>query len=137
MKIVLKKRRPESRLGQIRDITLDGAQGTARGTSLVAGHAERKLQNINIGNLRLRMLAEDKPDKRATDALVFENVDNLTLRGIEVDLDLEQPEPKWRSGLVLRDVSGLLLREVKAPPARPDDSWPGIVKENVSERVWY
>ena len=73
MKFVLKKRTPQSRLGRIGDITIDGAQGTARGTSLVAGHAERKLENITIANLRVKMLAEDRPDKRATDALIFAN----------------------------------------------------------------
>ena len=41
------------------------AQGTARGTSLIAGHAERPLKNITIDRLRVRMLAENKPDKRA------------------------------------------------------------------------
>ena len=74
MKFVLKKRTPESRLGRIEHITVDGAQGTARGTSLVAGHAERTLEDITVSNLRVRMLAENKPDKRATHAMVFERV---------------------------------------------------------------
>ena len=47
MKFVLKKRTPESRLGRIEHVTIDGAQGTARGTSLVAGHAERLLEDID------------------------------------------------------------------------------------------
>jgi polygalacturonase len=69
MKFVLKRRTPESRLGHIRNITIDGVQGTARGTSLVAGHAERRLENLSIRNLRVTMQAENRPDKRATDAL--------------------------------------------------------------------
>lgn len=74
MKFVLKKRTPESRLGRIRDITIAGAQGTARGTSLVSGQAERRLEKITISNLRVKMLAENKPDKRATHALVFQGI---------------------------------------------------------------
>jgi len=35
-----------------------------------------------------------RPDKRATHALVFQGIDGLTLRGVEVDWDRETPEPK-------------------------------------------
>ncbi len=133
MKFVLKKRTAESRLGRIRDITIDGAQGTARGTSLVAGHAERRLENITVANLRVKMLAENKPDKRATHALVFQGIDGLNLRDVEVDWDRETPEPKWGSGLVLRDISNLVLQDFCGQAAVPS-ALPAIVKENVTER---
>jgi hypothetical protein len=97
MKFVLKKRTSQSRLGHIRDITIEGAQGTARGTSLVAGHSERKLENIAISNLRVKMLPEDRPDKRATYALIFQGVDGLTLRGVEVDWDRISQSPNGAS----------------------------------------
>lgn len=132
MKFVLKKRTPQSRLGRIHDITVDGAQGTARGTSLVAGHAERKLENITIANLRVKMLAENLPDKRATHALVFQDVEGLTLRGVVVSWDHEKPEPKWGSALVLRDVSNLALQDFQGQAATPDA--PAILKENVTAR---
>jgi len=134
MKFVLKKRTPESRLGHIRDITIDGAQGTARGTSFVAGHAERRLENLTVANLRVKMLPENRPDKRATDALVFEGIDGLTLRGVEVDWDREEPEPKWGSALVLRDVSNLVLQDFRGQAARPDGPLPAIRRERVTER---
>jgi hypothetical protein len=134
MKIVLKKRAPQSRLGHIRDITLDGAQGTARGTSLVAGHAERRLQNLTLANLRVKMLAENLPDKRATDALVFQGIDGLTLREVEVDWDRESPEPKWGSALLLRDVSRLVVQNFRGQAARPDGPLPAVWKENVTDR---
>lgn len=135
MKFVLKKRTPESRLGQIRNITIDGAHGTARGSSLVAGHADRKLENITIANLRVKMLPENKPDKRATDALVFDNIDDLTLRGIEVEWDRDHPEPKWRSALVLRNISNLALQDFRGDAAHPSRPFPAIVRENVTERA--
>ena len=134
MKFVLKKRTPGSRLGCIRDITIDGAQGTARGTSLVAGHAERRLQNITIANLRVKMLAENQPDMRATHALVFQGIDGLTLRSMAVDWDRDKPEPKWGSALVLRDISELVLQDFHGQAARPDGPLPAILKENVTER---
>jgi len=134
MKFVLKRRTPQSRLGRIRDITIDGAQGTARGTSLVAGHAERKLENITIAHLRVKMLAENLPDKRATDALIFQGIDGLTLRDVEVDWDREKSEPQWGSALVLRDISNLVLQNFRGQAARPDGPLPAVVEENVTRR---
>jgi hypothetical protein len=132
MKFVLKKRTPQSRLGRIRDITVDGAQGTARGTSLVAGHAERKLENVMIANLQVKMLAENLPDKRATHALVFQDIEGLTLRDVAVSWDRANSEPKWGSALVLRSVSNLTLQDFQGQAAVPDA--PAILKENVTER---
>jgi hypothetical protein len=134
MKFVLKKRTSESRLGRVQDITIDGAQGSARGTSLVAGHAERRMERITIANLRVRMLAENRPDKRATDALIFRGIDGLTLRNLEVDWDRERPEPKWGSALVLRDVSDLRLQDFHGQAAPLGGLLPAIRKENVTER---
>lgn len=134
MKFVLKKRTPNSRLGRIRDISIDGVQGTARGTSLVAGHAERNLENISISNLRIKMLLENKPDKRATHALVFQDVDGLILRNVQVDWDKENPEPRWGSALVLRDISGLVLQDFRGEAARPGGDVPAVLRENVTER---
>jgi hypothetical protein len=78
---------------------------------------------------------ENKPDKRATDALVFQNVDGLTLRNVEVEWDRQQPEPKWRSALALRDISNLVLQDFRGEAARVDSGLPAIQKENVTERL--
>ncbi len=129
MKFVLKRRTPESRLGRIEHVTVDGAQGTARGTSLVAGHPERPLEDIRVSNLRVRMLAENAPDKRATHVFVFERVKGLTLRNVEVEWDREKPEPGWESALVLRDVEGLALEGFKGEAGRSGVS--AIVRESV------
>jgi len=108
-KFVLKKRTPESRLGRIENVTIDGAQGTARGTSLIAGQPGRPLKNLTIQGLRVKMLAENRPDKRATHGMVIEQVEGLTLRNIDVEWDEESPEPAWGSALVLRDITELRL----------------------------
>jgi hypothetical protein len=129
MKFVLKKRTPESRLGRIAHVTVDGVQGTARGTSRVTGHAERPLEDISISNLRVRMLPEERPDKRATHAFVFEKVKGLVLRGVEVEWDRATPEPAWESALVLRDIEGLTLEGWKGEPGR--SGVPAVVQERV------
>jgi hypothetical protein len=118
-KFVLKKRTPQSRLGKIENITIDGAQGTARGTSLISGHAERPIRNLVIANLRVKMLPENKPDKRTTDAIVVERVDGLTLKDVEVEWDAVAPEPAWGSALALRDVERLRLEGFRGEAGRP------------------
>lgn len=132
-KFVLTKRTAESPLGRIENITIDGAQGTARGTSLIAGHAERPLKNITIDGLRVKMLAENKPDKRATDALVIERVQGLTLRDITVDWDDQAPQPNWGSALVMRDVGELLMSGFRGRPGSRGAAVPSIRKERVQE----
>lgn len=129
MKFVLKRRTPDSKLGRIEHITVDGAQGTARGTSLVSGHAERMLEDVSVSNLRVRMLPENEPDKRATHALVFERVKRLTLRNVEVEWDRENPEPRWESALVVRDVEGLALEGFQGEAGR--NGVPPVVRERV------
>lgn len=132
-KFVLKKRTPESRLGQIENVTIDGAQGTARGTSRMAGYADRQLKNITIEGLHVMMLPENKPDKRATDAITIAGVQGLTLHDIHVDWDEKLPESSWGSALVLRNIDDLELTGFHGKAGSRDPSTPAIRKEHVEE----
>lgn len=132
-KFVLKKRTPESRLGRIENVTIDGAQGTARGTSRIAGYADRPLKNMTIENLRVTMLPENKPDKRASDAMTIDGVQGLTLRNIHVDWDKKSPEPSWGSALVLRNIDDLELTGFHGRAGSENPSTPAIRKEHVKE----
>ncbi len=130
-KFVLKKRSPESRLGRIENITISGAQGTARGTSLIRGDAERPLRNITLEGLRVKMLPEDRPDRRATHAMVMERVEGLTLRNIDIEWDQQAPEPAWGSALVLRDIGGLTLEGFRGRAGSRAAGLPVIQKDRV------
>jgi len=130
-KFVLKKRTPESTLGRIENITIDGGQGTARGTSLISGQADRPLRNITIQGLQVKMLAENRPDKRATHAMVIERVQGLTLRDVTVEWDDAAPEPAWGSALVLSDIADLLMSDFRGRPGSRDAAVPAIRKERV------
>jgi hypothetical protein len=132
---VKKKRRPESRLGRIENIAIGGVQGTARGTSLITGHVERPIENVTISGVRLRMLAEERPDKRATDAMVIERVNNLTIRDVEVDWDHANAEPAWGSALVLRDIRGLVFEGFRGRSGRGGAGVPAIRSERVEEHI--
>lgn len=129
MKLVLRKRTPQSALGRIEHITVDGVQGTARGTSLVAGHADRPLHDIKMTNLHVRMLPENKPDKRATHAFVFQAIDRLQLRNVEVDWSADAVEPAWGSAFVFKNVTGLSTSELRGKAGGRRQ--PAIVKQGV------
>ena len=132
-KFVLKRRTPESRLGRIENITINGAQGTARGTSTILGQADRPLKNLTIEGLHVKMLQENRADKRATHAMVMEFVEGLTLRNIDVGWDDDAPEPAWGSALVLRDIDRLRLDGFHGSPGSRAAGVPSIQRERVRD----
>jgi hypothetical protein len=50
---------------------------------------------------------------------------------ISVDWDREQPEPKWGSALVLREISNLVLQDFQGHAARPEGPLPAVVESSV------
>lgn len=130
-KFVLKKRNPDSKLGRIENITIDGAQGTARGTSLAEGLTERPLLHIVVKGLHVKMLPEGTPDLRTSDALVFENIDDLALRDVQVTWDKEHPQSTWGSALVLKNINGLTLGGFQGEAGSKNPSIPAIRKDHV------
>ena len=132
---VLKRRTPESKLGTIRNIVIDGLSGTARGTSRILGDEGRPIEDVTIRNLDVRQAAENTKDKRAADAMRFDRVEGLRLENMTVRWDDSQPEPAWRSAVALENVrrfgiDGLDVRQGlaggKAPAvsfAEVEDGW--------------
>ena len=129
MKFVLLRRKPESALGKIEHITVDGVQGTARGTSLLAGHVERPLKDIKLRNMHVRMLPENKPDKRATHGFMFQDVEGLQLHNVELEWDTEAPEPLWASAFAFKNISKLETVGLKGKAGNKKK--PAITKQNV------
>ena len=134
-KFIIRKRNANSRLGAIRDIVIDNVIAHARGTSSLAGHPERPLENIAISNLRMYMEPEDVPDKRATDAIQVTDVKDLHLRNVSVVWDEGRPEGKWRSALRLRDVTGLDIDGFSGRQGLKSGTAAAIVLENVAGGV--
>ncbi len=104
-KFVLKKRRPDSRLGAIRDIVVDNVVARPRGTSTITGHVEQPIENLRLSNIDLTMLAENAVDKRATHALHLEHVRGARIRDLSVRWSEDVSEQNWQSALVARRVS--------------------------------
>jgi hypothetical protein len=114
--LVLKRRSPESKLGSIRNVVIDGMSGVARGTSRAIGDPDRPIENLTVRNLNVRQASENTRDKRTGDAVLFDRVDGLKLENVTVRWQDEQPEPAWKSALVLRrvrnlDIQGLDVRQ--------------------------
>jgi hypothetical protein len=134
-KFVLKKRTPNSRLGAIRDIVVDNVVSHPRGTSTIAGHPDRPIENVTISGLQMFMEPENLPDKRATDAIHAEAVRGLRLRNVTVKWAEDQPEPKWRSALWLKDVIDVEVDSFTARQGLRTGRAPAIVLENVADGV--
>src|SRR5687768_3783511 len=134
-KLVLKKRTPASKLGAIRDITVDNVIARVRGTSTIVGHAERPIENLRLSNINLTMLPENAPDKRADDALLIESARGVQVRDLSVLWGEEETEPKWRSALVLRKVSDSDVDGFKGRQGLPSSNAAPILVEDVNRGV--
>jgi hypothetical protein len=131
-RFVLKKRRPDSRLGAIRDIVVDNVISHARGTSTIIGHLDRPIQNITISNLQMFVEAENAVDKRASDAMRIEGVDGCRLRNVSVKWAEDKVEPKWASAAVFRNVRGLELDNFSGRQGIKSSATPALLFENVT-----
>jgi polygalacturonase len=136
-KFVLKKRKPGSPLGAIRDIVVDDVIARPRGTSTIVGHADQPIENIRLTDIEIIMLPENAADKRATDALRLERVHGAQIRNLSVRWSEEAVEPMWQSALRLRRTSefdienfigrqGLQARDAAAIVL--EDAGPGIIR---------
>lgn len=134
-KFVLKKRTAESKLGAIRDIVIDNVISHARGTSTITGHAERRLENVTISNLQMFMEEENTPDKRATDAIRVDGVNGLKMRNVSVQWAEDRTEEKWRSAMVLKEVTGLEVDTFTGRQGLRNSKAPVVVMENVADGV--
>jgi len=107
-KIVLLKRHKNSPLGRIHNVLVQNIVAHTRGTSIIAGHEEQPIENISITNVKIIMNTEDAKDKRATHAFQIGSLQKLRIRDLSVEWDVEA-EPKWKSALVLKNVSDFVI----------------------------
>jgi hypothetical protein len=132
-KFVLKKRTDSSPLGRIKDIVIDNIIVRARGTTTITGHTGQPLENIRMSNVRLFMDVEDSKDKRASDAIRFENVKGLKLRDVSVEWNEKETEPGWQSALVLKNVSDFMVDTFLGRQGLKDKDLPAIVFESCTD----
>lgn len=132
---VLKKRTPDSPVGAIRNITIDNVTAYAQGTSRAITMVEKPIENLRIRNFQLFMEAEETPDKRTADALLFSGVDGLVLDNVSIHWNDQQPESAWQHALVMERVSNFRLREVSARQALPSSPLPALRLTNCTNGI--
>lgn len=132
---VLKKRKPTSSVGTIRNITIDNVTAYVQGTSRVITTLDKPIENLRIRNLQLFIDPEATPDKRTTDALLFSGVDGLILDNVTVHWSDEKPEPAWQHALVMNRVSNFRLNDVSARQAQPTSTAPALLLTNCQNGI--
>jgi len=106
--LVVKKRNAQSKVGHIRNVTFDNILATGQGTSKIEGFEGAPLENIKMKNIQIQMMAEDKNDKRATNALQIENVNNIRLEDVNILWNTDKVEPKWLYSIHLNNINGFV-----------------------------
>ena len=132
-KIILKRRTEKSKLGKIKNIVVDNIVSRVRGTSTIKGHLEQPLENIRMNNVQMFMTSEDAKDKRATDALIVENINGLKINGLSIKWDEVETEAKWKSALVVNNVNDFELRSFSGRQGLKNSNIPTILLNNISE----
>lgn len=135
IRFVLLKRFPDSKLGQIKNVLVENVIAHGQGTSRIAGHEQRNIENITLSNVQFFMYPEDKPDKRADYALESMRVDGLKLYNVSVDWDKEQTEEKWSSALYLEDITDLRINELTARQGLEEGEEPVVQLKNVRQAL--
>jgi len=133
IRFVLLKRKPDSRLGRIEDVTVDNVTAIGQGTSLIAGHENQKLKNIRLSHVKLHITNESLADKRATSALILEKIEGVHLDHVFISWDLQKPEVKWAHGISTLQCAKLHFNQVISSPGGKEISHAGIILENCTE----
>ena len=131
-RFTLRKRRPDSRLGAVRNIAMHNVISHARGSSTLVGHPERGIENVTISDFTVFMHQEDAVDKRATDAIRVENATGVNLRNLTVQWDPDKVEPKWASAAVFRNVADLQVTDFRARQGLRNSKHAVLLMENVN-----
>jgi hypothetical protein len=134
-KIVLGRRNASSKLGTIRNIIIDNISAEVMGTSKIAGHPDRPLENIRISNVHMAMRPEDYKDKRSTHAFVIEEVAGLAIRDMTIRWTEDATEKKWQSALALSRVSDFVIDSFSGRQGLLTGNDPAILMEDVSGGV--
>lgn len=136
IRIVLLKRRPESRLGMIQNILINHVVARGQGTSLIAGFNDKPIKNIKLAHVSLILEAESTPDKRAKEVLRISRAEHVDLDNVHLQFDYNKPEPRWTSLLLLQHVAQSHVANSKFYHRHSDVKQAAVVAEHVSEVIF-
>ena len=133
--LVILKRNEDSKVGKIENILFQNILAHAQGTSKLQGFPGQPLHDIRLSDVHITMHPEDKPDKRATHALMAEDVQGLSMDRMSVQWDDQEPQDQWQSALYLENVDGLSIDSFRGRPGLRRASDPVISLVNVSNAL--
>ncbi|MBC8035095.1 MAG: right-handed parallel beta-helix repeat-containing protein [Chitinophagaceae bacterium] len=120
IRMVVLKRTPQSRLGQIRNVTIRNVIARGAGTSSLMGFEERPLENIVLENIDITMEAEALPDRRATDIMNIDRIKGLRMQNIKLTWDtLKGILPAWGCALRVQQAADIHLNQFTFPYGLP------------------
>jgi hypothetical protein len=122
--LVVKKRNPDSKIGNIKNVVFENIVAHGQGTSKLEGYPGHPLKNITLNQVQFFMHPEDKPDKRATHCLQAHDIQGLKIKDCDITWDKDNPEKKWKSAIYLEKLNNFRLSEISAVQGAPDNDFP-------------
>lgn len=127
IRFVVLRRKPDSRLGSIRNVVVSNVLARGQGTSLIAGFpGEGRVENITLRGVQFVMEPERSIDKRATHGLVLRDLDDVTLDDLRLTWDAAKGrEDKWGTAVLAERVKRLRHFNCRLQPS-PGSGLPAI-----------
>jgi hypothetical protein len=147
----IEKRRPDSRIGQIRDLSFSDISILSDNGILIQGMTSGRIENVSLRNITMRIdraadyakrkkhvggRTEKTEDRRETifarqpSYVTLANLDGLTVNGLRVLIPEEVFAQYNRSALSLHSVAKAILTDVRREPPGADSTVPVVMMEN-------
>jgi len=147
----IEKRRPDSRIGKIRDLNFSDISILSDNGILIQGMTSGRIENVSMRNITMRIdraadyakrkkhvggKTEKTEDRRETifarkpSYVTLANIDGLTVSGLRVLIPDEVFAKYNRSALSLHSVSKSTLIDIRREPPGADSTVPVVVMEN-------
>jgi len=105
------------------------------GSSVCNGHPDSWLDGVSFENVKLTVAHDPQAAyDKAEHALLFRQARNLRLKDVEIVWE-GPPSEKWRSGLALDEVRGLVLDGISTAQAPGADNAPAVLLNQVDDAV--
>jgi polygalacturonase len=154
--IDIEKRRPESPIGKIRDVSFSDLSILSDNGVLIQGMTAGKIENLSLRNITMRVdrgfdyaarkkhvggKVDNTEDRRETiyarkpSYVTLANIDGLTIDSLRVFIPDEVFNKYPRSALSLHAVSNAVIQDVQRRPAGADSDVPVVMMENCRDSL--
>lgn len=135
--LVIKKRNENSRIGRIENITFDNILAYGQGTAKIEGFdVEHCITDIYMNNVKVYLLPENCPDKRADYVFYANHVRNLSLCNSEFHQSSENDIANWKNALFFENIMGLNLQGIKTYTVNNKRYKPLLIENSKQVKQW-